>query len=102
MKQRSEYFPSQLSGGQQQRVAIGRALISNPKVILADEPTGNLDSANRNIIMNLLSEINESGTTIILVTHSMHDASFSDRIIHLHDGAITTQANSEVFQPSVF
>ncbi len=85
---RSEHFPQQLSGGQQQRVAIARALISNPKLILADEPTGNLDSKNGQEVMMLLQELNKEGTTIIMVTHSQHDASFAQRNIFLFDGKI--------------
>ncbi|HAC22159.1 MAG TPA: phosphonate ABC transporter ATP-binding protein, partial [Porphyromonadaceae bacterium] len=78
---RSHHFPQQLSGGQQQRVAIARAVVSNPKIILADEPTGNLDSKNGAEVMQLLTELNKEGTTIIMVTHSKHDASFSHRVI---------------------
>ena len=85
---RSEHFPQQLSGGQQQRVAIARALVSNPKLILADEPTGNLDSKNGQDVMNLLKELNQEGTTIIMVTHSQHDAAFATRTICLFDGKI--------------
>ena len=85
---RSKHFPQQLSGGQQQRVAIARAVVANPKLILADEPTGNLDSKNGKEVMELLSELNKEGTTIIMVTHSQHDASFAHRIIHLFDGSI--------------
>ena len=82
------HFPQQLSGGQQQRVAIARAVITNPKLILADEPTGNLDSKNGSEVMNLLTELNKEGTSIVMVTHSQHDASFAHRIIHLFDGSI--------------
>lgn len=85
---RAKHFPQQLSGGQQQRVAIARALVSSPKLILADEPTGNLDSKNGAEVMNLLTELNREGTTIIMVTHSLHDASFAHRTIHLFDGSI--------------
>ncbi len=85
---RKKHFPSQLSGGQQQRVAIARAVLSNPKIILADEPTGNLDSKNGKEVMTLLSELHKEGTTIIMVTHSQHDASYADRIINLYDGEI--------------
>lgn len=88
---RCKHFPSQLSGGQQQRVAIARAVLSNPKIILADEPTGNLDSKNGQEVMNLLSELHNEGTTIIMVTHSHHDASYADRIIRLYDGEIVNQ-----------
>lgn len=88
---RRNHFPSQLSGGQQQRVAIARAVLPNPKIILADEPTGNLDSKNGREVMSLLSELHREGTTIIMVTHSQHDASFADRIVKLHDGEIADQ-----------
>ncbi|MDQ2177609.1 MULTISPECIES: ABC transporter ATP-binding protein [Marinifilum] len=88
---RAKHFPQQLSGGQQQRVAIARAVISNPKLILADEPTGNLDSANGEEVMNLLTQLNEEGTTIIMVTHSPSDADRSHRIIQLFDGHIVTE-----------
>jgi len=91
MGHRSKHFPQQLSGGQQQRVAIGRAVIANPKLILADEPTGNLDSKSGLEVMNLLSELNREGTTIIMVTHSLHDAGFSHRIINLFDGRVMTE-----------
>ena len=77
-----------LSGGQQQRVAIARAVVTNPKLILADEPTGNLDSKNGAEVMNLLTELNKEGTTIIMVTHSQHDASFAHRTVHLFDGSV--------------
>ncbi|MEG1585625.1 MAG: ABC transporter ATP-binding protein [Bacteroidales bacterium] len=87
---RSLHFPQQLSGGQQQRVAIARALIANPKLILADEPTGNLDSKNGEEVMNLLCELNREGTTIIMVTHSCHDATFAHRIVNLLDGEVVT------------
>ena len=85
---RRKHFPSQLSGGQQQRVAIARAVLANPKIILADEPTGNLDSKNGKEVMNLLGELHQEGTTIIMVTHSQHDASYADRIVRLYDGEI--------------
>lgn len=88
---RRNHFPGQLSGGQQQRVAIARAVLPNPKIILADEPTGNLDSKNGREVMALLSELHREGTTIIMVTHSQHDASFADRIVKLHDGEIADQ-----------
>lgn len=88
---RKSHFPQQLSGGQQQRVAIARAIVTNPKVILADEPTGNLDSANGIEVMNLLKELNQSGTTIVMVTHSPEDAKYADRIINLLDGKIVTE-----------
>jgi len=88
---RKKHFPQQLSGGQQQRVAISRAVVTNPKLILADEPTGNLDSANGNEVMDLLTQLNEEGTTIIIVTHSPSDAERSHRIIQLFDGHIVTE-----------
>nr|WP_320118438.1 ABC transporter ATP-binding protein [uncultured Marinifilum sp.] len=88
---RTKHFPQQLSGGQQQRVAIARAVISNPKLILADEPTGNLDSANGEEVMNLLTQLNEEGTTIVMVTHSPSDADRSHRIIQLFDGHVVTE-----------
>ena len=88
---REKHFPNQLSGGQQQRVAIARAVISGPKLILADEPTGNLDSVNGQEVMNLLKELNQSGTTIVMVTHSRHDASYANRIINLFDGSIVKE-----------
>ena len=88
---RKKHFPQQLSGGQQQRVAIARAVVSKPKLILADEPTGNLDSSNGEEVMNLLSELNQEGTTIIMVTHSPTDADKAHRIIQLFDGHIVTE-----------
>ena len=93
MSQRGKHLPSQLSGGQQQRVAIARAVIGNPKIILADEPTGNLDSKNGLEVMELLSQLNAEGTTIIMVTHSQHDATYSNRIINLYDGQIIDNMN---------
>ena len=90
---RSKHFPQQLSGGQQQRVAIARAVVSNPKLILADEPTGNLDSKNGKEVMELRNELNKEGTTIVMVTHSQHDAGFAGRIINLFDGQVVTEAN---------
>lgn len=90
---RRKHFPRQLSGGQQQRVAVARAVAANPGLILADEPTGNLDSANGLEVMNLLSELNREGTTIIMVTHSQHDADFSHRVINLFDGHIVSEKN---------
>ena len=87
---RAAHFPQQLSGGQQQRVAIARAVISNPKLVLADEPTGNLDSKNGQEVMLLLQELNREGTTIIMVTHSQHDAQYASRTICLFDGQIVT------------
>ena len=88
MTHRRKHFPCQLSGGQQQRVAVARAVVSNPKIILADEPTGNLDSKNSKEVMDLLLQLHEQGTTIVMVTHSQHNASFADRIINLFDGQI--------------
>jgi putative ABC transport system ATP-binding protein len=88
---RAKHYPLQLSGGQQQRVAVARALVTNPKLILADEPTGNLDSKNGNEVMELLTELHSSGATIIMVTHSSYDAQFSSRIITLKDGVILSE-----------
>lgn len=88
MSHRANHFPQQLSGGQQQRVAIARAVITRPQLILADEPTGNLDSKNGTEVMNLLTELHWEGTTIIMVTHSEHDAAFAGRIVKLFDGKI--------------
>lgn len=92
---RAKHFPQQLSGGQQQRVAIARAVVANPKLILADEPTGNLDSKNGAEVMNLLTQLNQEGTTIIMVTHSMHDAGFAHRVINLFDGEVLTENVNE-------
>ena len=86
---RVKHFPQQLSGGQ--RVAIARAVVAGPKLILADEPTGNLDSKNGAEVMNLLTELNQEGTTIVMVTHSQHDASYAHRVVHLFDGQIVTE-----------
>ena len=88
---RNKHFPAQLSGGQQQRVAIARAVIANPKIILADEPTGNLDSRNGEEVMQLLSELHKEGTTIVMVTHSQHDAGYANRTVKLFDGHIVSQ-----------
>ena len=88
---RVKHVPQQLSGGQQQRVAIARAVVAGPKLILADEPTGNLDSKNGAEVMNLLTELNQEGTTIVMVTHSQHDASYAHRVVHLFDGQIVTE-----------
>ncbi len=85
---RRKHFPQQLSGGQQQRVAIARAVVAKPKLILADEPTGNLDSKNGLVVMNLLTELNQAGTTIVMVTHSLHDSKFAHRVVNLFDGQI--------------
>ena len=88
---RRKHFPQQLSGGQQQRVAIARAVVASPKLILADEPTGNLDSKNGLEVMNLLTELNREGTTIVMVTHSLHDSEFAHRVVNLFDGQIITE-----------
>jgi putative ABC transport system ATP-binding protein len=88
---REKHFPQQLSGGQQQRVAIARAVVANPRLILADEPTGNLDSRNGAEVMNLLTELNREGTTIVMVTHSQHDAGFANRVINLFDGKVVPE-----------
>ena len=88
MMHRVKHFPQQLSGGQQQRAAIARAVVANPKLILADEPTGNLDSKNGREVMELLKELHRDGTTIVMVTHSQHDADYADRIINLFDGQV--------------
>jgi putative ABC transport system ATP-binding protein len=93
---RAKHFPNQLSGGQQQRVAIARAVVANPKLILADEPTGNLDSKNGNDVMELLSELNREGTTIVMVTHSQHDAAYAHRIVNLFDGEIVAEVQSRM------
>ena len=93
---RSQHYPQQLSGGQQQRVAIARAVVANPKLILADEPTGNLDSRNGKEVMDLLCELNKEGTTIVMVTHSQKDASVAQRIINLFDGEIVADVRNEL------
>ena len=85
---RVKHFPQQLSGGQQQRVAIARAVVANPKLILADEPTGNLDSKNGKEVMELLTQLNKEGTTVVMVTHSQHDAGYATRTINLFDGQV--------------
>jgi len=92
LEHRAGHLPSQLSGGQQQRVAVARALVNKPKIILADEPTGNLDSTNSSIILDLLSQINTEGTTIIMVTHSRIDAEFANRRIEMMDGKILSES----------
>lgn len=92
---RASHYPQQLSGGQQQRVAVARAVVTNPKLILADEPTGNLDSAHGNEVMELLTKLHEAGSTIVMVTHSNHDANYSERIIKLLDGEVVTEVNTE-------
>ena len=93
---RAKHFPHQLSGGQQQRVAIARAVVSNPDLILADEPTGNLDSKNGKEVMNILTELNQAGTTIVMVTHSLRDAEYAGRTINMYDGEIITTISSEI------
>ncbi|HQT91959.1 MAG TPA: ABC transporter ATP-binding protein [Candidatus Kryptobacter bacterium] len=94
---RKDHFPQQLSGGQQQRVAVSRAVVAKPALILADEPTGNLDSANGEEVMNILTQLNEGGTTIVMVTHSPHDSEFAHRTIHLFDGHVVTENDKEKF-----
>ena len=89
---RTEHFPQQLSGGQQQRVAIARAIVTNPRIILADEPTGNLDSVNGNEVMNLLLELNKEGSTVVMVTHSEENARMASRLIRMMDGNILTES----------
>lgn len=91
IQHRAKHFPRQLSGGQQQRVAIARAVVMRPQIILADEPTGNLDSHNGNEVMDLLCQLHEGGTTIVMVTHSQHDASYAERIVNLYDGRIVDE-----------
>ena len=93
---RAKHYPHQLSGGQQQRVAIARAVVGKPSIILADEPTGNLDSKNGMEVMQLLSELNEEGTTIVMVTHSKHDATYASRIINLFDGQVVDAMNDQL------
>ena len=93
---RAKHFPHQLSGGQQQRVAIARAVVFGPKLILADEPTGILDSKNGAEVMRLLTELNHEGTTIVMVTHNEHDAKIANRIIRLFDGSIVDTANNKI------
>lgn len=93
---RAGHFPQQLSGGQQQRVAIARAVVSNPKIILADEPTGNLDSKNGKEVMELLSELNKEGTTVVMVTHSQHDSRYAHRVVNLFDGQVVEDVTSKM------
>ena len=93
---RAQHFPNQLSGGQQQRVAISRAVVANPKLILADEPTGNLDSKNGLEVMMLLNELNKEGATIVMVTHSKHDSGFAHKIVNLFDGEIVAEVQSKM------
>jgi putative ABC transport system ATP-binding protein len=85
---RRHHHPAQLSGGQQQRAALARALVNQPRLILADEPTGNLDSTNREVVMRLLTDINEAGTTVVMVTHSDMDALYAHRVVQMHDGTL--------------
>ena len=96
LSHRAKHYPHQLSGGQQQRVAISRAVVGKPSIILADEPTGNLDSKNGMEVMQLLSELNEEGTTIVMVTHSKHDATYASRIINLFDGQVVDAMNDQL------
>ena len=96
LSHRAKHYPHQLSGGQQQRVAIARAVVGKPSIILADEPTGNLDSKNGMEVMQLLSELNEEGTTIVMVTHSKHDATYASRIINLFDGEVVDTMNDQL------
>ena len=90
---RVKHFPQQLSGGQQQRVAIARTVVANPKIILADEPTGNLDSKNGKEVMDLLTQLNKEGTTVVMVTHSQHDAGYATRTINLFDGSVVNEVS---------
>jgi putative ABC transport system ATP-binding protein len=96
---RRSHFPRQLSGGQQQRVAVARALITNPKLILADEPTGNLDSGNGEQVMQMLEEMNAAGTTIVMVTHSLDHAERAHRVVNLFDGQLVMERADKLFEP---
>ena len=98
---KQKFFPQHLSGGQQQRVAISRAVVTNPKLILADEPTGNLDSKNGTEVMNLLTELNQEGTTIVMVTHSDRDSHYAHRVVNLFDGQIVTESHNKPFEAVV-
>lgn len=95
---RRNHFPQQLSGGQQQRVAVARSLVANPKIILADEPTGNLDSSHGDEVMKMLTDLNDTGTTIVMVTHSPTYAEYGNRVIHLFDGQVVTENFKEAFR----
>lgn len=97
---RADHLPQQLSGGQQQRVAVARALVINPKLILADEPTGNLDSKNGDEVMAMLRELNKAGTTVIMVTHSEKEGNYADRLVRLLDGQIMLDKANQVTQPA--
>jgi putative ABC transport system ATP-binding protein len=97
IRHRESHFPQQLSGGQQQRVAVARAIVGSPKIILADEPTGNLDSSHGDEVMNMLTSLNEQGTTIVMVTHSPTYAEYGNRVIHLFDGHVVTENYKESF-----
>ena len=94
---RKNHFPQQLSGGQQQRVAVARAVVTKPKLILADEPTGNLDSAHGEEVMDILTNLHEAGTAIVMVTHSPAYAEYSQRIVHLFDGHVVTENINKEF-----
>ena len=91
MAHRAQHFPAQLSGGQQQRVAMARAVVSRPQIILADEPTGNLDSKHGRDVMEMLSDLHREGTTIVMVTHSQHDAEYAERVVNLFDGEVVSE-----------
>jgi putative ABC transport system ATP-binding protein len=98
MMHRKNHFPQQLSGGQQQRVAVARAIVAEPKLILADEPTGNLDSSRGDEVMKMLTFLNEQGTTVVMVTHSPTYAEYGNRVIHLFDGKVVTENFQEAFR----